>query len=215
MKRFGWLFITLVALGLLAGCGATPNSDVEMGQAAGQDGGGMGGPGQNGNGRGAGGYADGQGIDRIGGSSSNLSDPNRNDPNWRGAGGAGGYPGGAGAYPGGELSVEPEHRILFDFNSAQISAEAARILAHNAGWIRSRVPSGTITIEGHCDERGTREYNLALGQQRADAIRQFLISQGVEAQRMESVSYGKERPLVWGHDESAWRTNRRGEIVLP
>ncbi len=108
--------------------------------------------------------------------------------------------------------VEPEHRVFFDFDSALIGDETAEVLARNARWLRTR--DGEILIEGHCDERGTREYNLALGQKRADAVRDFLIMQGVDASRIRTISYGKERPLVKGHDEFAWSRNRRAEIAL-
>ena len=149
---------------------------------------------------GADGGAGGKGIGRLGGSASNLNDPSR-------AGGAGTY-----RY---DVNVEPEHRVYFDYNSALINDKSAQILAHNAGWIQAHGPKGKITIEGHCDERGTREYNLALGQQRADAVARFLVSQGMDANRLKAVSYGKEKPLVPSHDEGAWNKNRRGEIVLP
>ncbi len=143
----------------------------------------------------------GKGVGRLGGSSGNLDDPSR-----RG--------GGAGAYHF-DVNVEPEHRIYFEYNSNLVSDKAAQVLAHNAGWILAHGPKGgTITIEGHCDERGTREYNLALGQQRADAVVRFLVGQGLPANRMKAVSYGKEKPLVPSHDDAAWSKNRRAEIVL-
>ena len=198
MKRFRLLLVVLFSLVLLAGCGTTQHNT-----GAGTDQASI--PNDTGSAGSAGsaeaGIVGGQGVDRFGSSSASLD-----DPNWRGD---------ATVSSDYDVNVEPEHRVRFMLNSALISEEASRILAHNAGWIRNRVPSGSINIEGHCDERGTREYNLALGQQRADAVRQFLISQGVDAERLLSVSYGKERPLVWGHDESAWRENRRGEIILP
>ncbi|MEO5350935.1 MAG: peptidoglycan-associated lipoprotein Pal [Magnetococcus sp. YQC-3] len=140
-----------------------------------------------------------KGIGRLGGSASNLDDPSRR--------GESGY-----QY---DVNVEPEHRVYFEYNSALITDKAAQVLAHNAGWILANRPKGIITIEGHCDERGTREYNLALGQQRADAVVQFLVTQGVPASRLRSVSYGKEKPLLPLHNEAAWSKNRRGEIILP
>ncbi|MEO5332493.1 MAG: peptidoglycan-associated lipoprotein Pal [Magnetococcus sp. YQC-5] len=109
----------------------------------------------------------------------------------------------------GRAGGEPEHRIYFDYNSSLITGQAAEVLSQNARWIGKR----NLTIEGHCDERGTREYNLALGQKRADAAKQYLISQGMDASRIKTVSYGKERPLVNGHSESAWGKNRRAEII--
>lgn len=212
MKRFGLLLVALFSLGLLAGCGAVPHPGTGMDNAVEQDGGT----------HGTGSEADGLGIDRLGASSSRLGDPNwRKEngtlgaPSTDGSYGSYGSYGSHDSYGSYDVNVEPEHRIRFDFDSARINEETARVLAHNAAWIRAKLLSGTITIEGHCDERGTREYNLALGQQRADAVRQFLISQGLDARQLESVSYGKERPLVWGHDERSWRENRRAELVLP
>ncbi|MBF0462429.1 MAG: peptidoglycan-associated lipoprotein Pal [Magnetococcales bacterium] len=180
MKRFGWLVVALVSLGLLSGCGSTPKTGVEGDQAGLEAG------------------KDGKGLGRVGGNSSNLNDPSRQ---------------GAGSYHY-DVNVEPEHRVYFEYNSALINDRAAQVLAHNAGWILAHGPKGTLTIEGHCDERGTREYNLALGQQRADAVVHFLVAQGLPANRLKAVSYGKERPLVPSHDEAAWSKNRRGEIVL-
>ncbi|MBF0183773.1 MAG: OmpA family protein [Magnetococcales bacterium] len=136
----------------------------------------------------------------MGGSSANLNDPSR------GGAGAGGYRF--------DVNVEPEHRIFFEYNSALVNDRAAQVLAHNAGWILAHGPKGVITVEGHCDERGTREFNLALGQQRADAVVRFLVSQGLPANRLKAVSYGKEKPLVPSHDESSWSKNRRAELVL-
>ncbi|MBF0294928.1 MAG: peptidoglycan-associated lipoprotein Pal [Magnetococcales bacterium] len=109
----------------------------------------------------------------------------------------------------GKMNGEPEHRIYFALNSDEISSTSAAVLTHNARWLGKR----NVTVEGHCDERGTREYNLALGQKRADAVKQFLISQGVEPSRIRTVSYGKERPLVNGHGEAAWSKNRRADLV--
>ncbi|MBF0181608.1 MAG: peptidoglycan-associated lipoprotein Pal [Magnetococcales bacterium] len=109
----------------------------------------------------------------------------------------------------GKMAGEPEHRIYFALNSDEITPNSASVLTHNARWLGKR----NVTIEGHCDERGTREYNLALGQKRADSVKQFLISQGVEPSRIRTVSYGKERPLVNGHSEAAWNKNRRADLV--
>ncbi|MEO5341385.1 MAG: peptidoglycan-associated lipoprotein Pal [Magnetococcus sp. MYC-9] len=177
MKRFGWLAVAVVSMGLLSGCGSTPKGGVD-----------------------GDGSADGKGVGRLGGSSANLDDPSR-----RGAG-AGGY-----RY---DVNVEPEHRIYFEYNSALVNDRSAQVLAHNAGWILAHAPKKSVTIEGHCDERGTREFNLALGQQRADAVVRFLVSQGMDGSRLKAVSYGKEKPLVPSHDDSAWSKNRRAEIVL-
>jgi peptidoglycan-associated lipoprotein len=75
-------------------------------------------------------------------------------------------------------------------------------------------PKAAFTIEGHCDERGTREYNLGLGQRRAKAAKDYLVSASIDAKRIKIISYGKERPFVSGHDESAWKWNRRAHFVL-
>ena len=86
-------------------------------------------------------------------------------------------------------------------------------MTRQAAWLR-QYAQYRITIEGHCDERGTREYNLALGERRAMAVKSFLVAQGLPAARIETLSYGKERPEVVGSDESAWARNRRGVTVL-
>lgn len=125
-----------------------------------------------------------------------------------GAGGSGLGGGGAG---GGSGIAGSEHRIFFDLNSSMISDEARRVLSENARWI-SQNGFRKVTVEGHCDERGTREFNLALGQRRADSVKDFLVSQGVSAANVRTISFGKEQPLVDGHDEFAWGKNRRAEV---
>jgi peptidoglycan-associated lipoprotein len=107
---------------------------------------------------------------------------------------------------------EAERRVYFALNSSILDDEALDILRNNIGWLSRQ--TSEIIIEGHCDERGTREYNLALGQQRAEAVVRFLISQGVDPKGVQAISYGKERPLVRGHSRSAWSKNRRAEIVI-
>jgi peptidoglycan-associated lipoprotein len=104
-------------------------------------------------------------------------------------------------------------RIHFDFDRADLRSDAIQTLTENAGSIKSH--SGIpIRIEGHCDERGTTEYNLALGDRRARAAKEYLVSAGVPAQRLRTISYGKEKPLDPGHSESAWASNRRAEFVF-
>ena len=103
--------------------------------------------------------------------------------------------------------------IRFDYDSADLSDEARAILDDNAAWLQ-RHPTVTVLAEGHCDERGTVEYNLALGEERARAMRVYLVRLGVEAERIRTISYGKEFPLDPGHDESAWRRNRRGHLEI-
>jgi peptidoglycan-associated lipoprotein len=104
-------------------------------------------------------------------------------------------------------------RVLFGTDSHEIDAEARAVLDAQARWL-TQYPSKTITIEGHCDERGTREYNLALGDRRANAAKNYLASRGIGASRMSVISYGKERPASMGSDESAWAQNRRAVTVL-
>ncbi|WP_309085028.1 peptidoglycan-associated lipoprotein Pal [Chelativorans sp.] len=131
-----------------------------------------------------------------------------------GVGGAGGLGGAAGA-PGSrqEFTVAIGDRIFFDTDSSVIRADAQATLARQAQWL-NQYPSYSITIEGHADERGTREYNLALGARRAAAARDFLASQGVNASRIRTISYGKERPVAVCDDISCWSQNRRAVTVL-
>ncbi|MFI4984123.1 MAG: peptidoglycan-associated lipoprotein Pal [Rickettsiales bacterium] len=111
-----------------------------------------------------------------------------------------------------ELEKRVGDRVFFEFDSSTISAEAQEILKKQAVFM-SQNPDLKFAIEGHCDERGTREYNMALGERRANAAKQFLISLGIEASRLQTVSYGKERPAVLGSNEWAWSQNRRAVAV--
>jgi peptidoglycan-associated lipoprotein len=104
-------------------------------------------------------------------------------------------------------------RVLFGFDSYELTSDAKSILDNQASFLSSN-PSVRITIEGHCDERGTREYNLALGESRASATRDYLVAQGVNPARIKIISYGKERPAVIGSNEDAWRFNRRAVSVI-
>ncbi len=102
-------------------------------------------------------------------------------------------------------------RVFFDFDSAMLTEEAKDKLTQQVRWLNIHRLFTSIVIEGHCDERGTREYNMALGAQRAEAVKRFLIAEGLDADRIvETVSYGKERPAVIGNNEAAWSKNRRG-----
>jgi len=105
-------------------------------------------------------------------------------------------------------------RVFFDFDSANLSADAQKTLTEVANYILQTGDVDAITIEGHCDERGTREYNLALGDRRAVAVKRFLVGLGVDAAKINTISYGKERPLDAAHTERAWAKNRRAIIVL-
>jgi peptidoglycan-associated lipoprotein len=104
-------------------------------------------------------------------------------------------------------------RVLFDFDSYALDSEARDILDRQAAWL-VRYPAVQVTIEGHTDERGTREYNLALGERRAGAARNYLVARGVAASRISTISFGKERPAVDGANEAAWAQNRRAVTVL-
>lgn len=103
--------------------------------------------------------------------------------------------------------------IYFDFDQSAIREDSKKQLNENIEWLRKN-PAAKVTIEGHCDERGSSEYNLALGDRRARATRDYLIAAGVEANRISSISFGKERPFAPGHDESAWQLNRRAHFTL-
>lgn len=102
--------------------------------------------------------------------------------------------------------------VHFAFDSSAISSEARAIIGHWADGLLAH-PDLVVVVEGHCDERGTREYNLALGERRANAIRDVLVALGVDPARVGTISYGKERPAVSGHDPEAWAANRRGVLV--
>ena len=102
--------------------------------------------------------------------------------------------------------------VYFAFDKSDLDAAARATLGEYATWLNSD-PSIKVTIEGNCDERGSREYNLALGQRRADSVRDFLVSQGVAADRIDTVSFGEERPACKGSGEACWAQNRRGDIV--
>lgn len=133
-----------------------------------------------------------------------------------GAGGAGGNAtGGANATPGSQedLAANVGDRVFFDYNSSTLSAEAQKTLERQAGWLK-QYPDAGISLEGHCDERGTREFNLALGERRASAAKKYLVSLGVKPSRVSTISYGKERPAVIGSNESAWAQNRRAVTVI-
>jgi peptidoglycan-associated lipoprotein len=102
--------------------------------------------------------------------------------------------------------------VYFDTDRYNIDSQDAAALAQQAQWL-SRYPNKRATIEGHCDERGTRDYNLALGERRANAAKNYLVGQGVDASRVTTVSYGKERPIALGSDEAAYAKNRRAVTV--
>jgi peptidoglycan-associated lipoprotein len=113
----------------------------------------------------------------------------------------------------GQLDKDVADRVFFGYDSSELTAEGRAALEKQAEWLKSRT-NLNITIEGHCDERGTREYNLALGERRAAAAKNYLVSLGVPAAKLNTISYGKERPAVEGADEASWAQNRRAVTVV-
>jgi peptidoglycan-associated lipoprotein len=103
--------------------------------------------------------------------------------------------------------------IYFDFDKSNIRTDAREILKANSD-IFSKNANAKVVVEGHCDERGTAEYNMALGERRAQETKKYLVNLGIDASRLETVSYGKERPADAGHDENAWAQNRRAQFLL-
>ncbi len=120
--------------------------------------------------------------------------------------------GGGGYRPSGYGNVMDED-VYFAFDSAVLSGEAKENLRRKAEWLQSNA-GRSVTIEGHCDERGTNEYNIALGDRRAESAKSFLTTLGIAASRMNTVSYGEERPVDQGHGESSWAKNRRAHFVV-
>ncbi len=102
--------------------------------------------------------------------------------------------------------------VYFDFDKSSIRSESAGVLRNNAGVIKENADWGQLTIEGNTDERGSEEYNLALGERRAMAVKRYLVDLGVTESRLRTVSFGEAKPAVPGHDESAWRYNRRSDF---
>ena len=107
-----------------------------------------------------------------------------------------------------ELLAKVGSTVYFDYDQSTLTAEAQATLDRQAAFLKAS-PSFRITIEGHCDERGTREYNLALGDRRASAVRDYLVAKGINASRLSTISYGKERPSVGGSNETSYSLNRR------
>jgi peptidoglycan-associated lipoprotein len=131
------------------------------------------------------------------------------------AGAAPAAPTRAGATPGSinQFVTEVGDRVFFDFDKFDIKPEGRATLEKQAAWLR-QYSGARVTIEGHADERGTREYNLALGERRANAVVNMLTALGVPANRITVISYGKERPAVLGSNETAWAQNRRAVTVI-
>jgi peptidoglycan-associated lipoprotein len=138
------------------------------------------------------------------------------------AGGAAGQPGGVSSggttLPPGPVPSEFSETtalkdIHFEFDRAEIRGAEAEILNANATWLKSNARV-LVLIEGHCDERGTNEYNLALGQRRANATRDYLVARGIDTRRISLISYGKERPVCTEHSEACWARNRRAHFLV-
>ncbi len=104
-------------------------------------------------------------------------------------------------------------RVFFEYDRAELTPTARDILRRQAEWLRNNLDV-SVVIEGHCDERGTREYNIALGERRATAARNYMIALGISGDRMRKISYGKERPVAFGATQSAWSKNRRAVLVV-
>jgi len=111
-----------------------------------------------------------------------------------------------------KLFLEEVRDAYFDYDKADIRPDARAALSKTADFLKS-YPSITVTIEGHCDERGSTEYNLGLGDRRANAVKQYIVSLGVSADRVSTVSFGKEKPFCTEHHEACWQQNRRGHFV--
>ncbi|HEY8873390.1 MAG TPA: peptidoglycan-associated lipoprotein Pal [Stellaceae bacterium] len=137
------------------------------------------------------------------------------EPGASGPGGPGG-PGGSSRFgPGSQqdLAATAGDRVFFAYDRSDISSEAQQILQRQSGWLK-RYPNVSVTIEGHTDERGTREYNLALGERRAQAVKNVLVALGIPAARVSTISYGKERPEVPHSDDQSYAQNRRGVTTV-
>ena len=112
-----------------------------------------------------------------------------------------------------DLVINVGDRVFFGFDSYDLNSDAQQRLQDQAAWLK-QYSDVSITVEGHCDERGTREYNIALGERRAQAMKNYLIGLGVSAGRISTISYGKERPAVLGSNDAAWDQNRRAVTVV-
>jgi peptidoglycan-associated lipoprotein len=112
-----------------------------------------------------------------------------------------------------ELLVQVGDRVFFDYDRSDVRGDQQPTLDKLAAWLQ-RNPGVQLLIEGHADERGTREYNLALGERRANSVREFLIAAGVDSARLNNLSYGEERPAVLGSNEQSWAQNRRAVFVV-
>ncbi len=112
-----------------------------------------------------------------------------------------------------DLVVNVGDRVFFGYDQFDLTSEARATVERQAQWLKTH-QNVNVIIEGHCDERGTREYNLALGEKRAAAVRNYLIANGITPNRVQTISYGKERPVILGSDNTSWAQNRRGVMVV-
>ncbi len=112
-----------------------------------------------------------------------------------------------------DLIVNVGDRVFFGYDSSDLDSDALELLQDQVAWLKQN-SDVSITIEGHCDERGTREYNLALGEKRAQAVKNYLIGLGINPDRVSTISYGKERPAVVGSNDGAWSQNRRSVTIV-
>lgn len=179
-------FALVLSLGLVAGCSTTGDEAQgdEEMSAVDQEGG-----------------ASTYGGDDDGGiSSDELSDRERQQRSEQGA-------------TGDDASLRRITTFYFDFDTAEIKAESRDVLAAHARYLSDN-PDVNVRLEGHTDERGTKEYNLALGERRANAVQRFLVVNGADRSQLETVSYGEEKPAAMGSDESAWAQNRRVELIF-
>jgi len=112
-----------------------------------------------------------------------------------------------------DLVVNVGDRVFFAYDKFDLSKDAQATLGKQAAWMK-KFPSVSLTVEGHCDERGTREYNLALGERRANSAKDYLVGLGVNPARVKTISYGKERPAALSHNEASWAQNRRSVSVV-
>ena len=112
-----------------------------------------------------------------------------------------------------DLIVNVGDRVFFGYDSSDLDSDALELLQDQVAWLKQN-SDVTVTIEGHCDERGTREYNLALGEKRAQSVKNYLIGLGINPDRVSTISYGKERPAVVGSNDGAWAQNRRSVTIV-
>ena len=112
-----------------------------------------------------------------------------------------------------DLIVNVGDRVFFDYASSDLDSDAQELLQDQVAWLK-QYSDVSVIIEGHCDERGTREYNLALGEKRAQSVKNYLIGLGISADRVSTISYGKERPAVVGSNDGAWAQNRRSVTLV-